>query len=37
MSKLKYPVTIRPLSKEEGGGYLAEFLDLPGCVYLILE
>ncbi len=32
MSKLKYPVTIRPLSKEEGGGYLAEFPDLPGCV-----
>jgi antitoxin HicB len=32
MSKLKYPVTIRPLSKEEGGGYLAEFPDLPGCI-----
>lgn len=32
MSKLKYPVTIRPLTKEEGGGYLAEFPDLPGCV-----
>lgn len=32
MSKLKYPVNIRPLSKEEGGGYLAEFPDLPGCV-----
>jgi len=32
MSKLKYPVTIRPLSKEEGGGYLAQFPDLPGCV-----
>jgi len=32
MRKLKYPVTIRPLSKEEGGGYLAEFPDLPGCV-----
>ena len=31
MSKLKYPVTIRPLDKEEGGGYLAEFPDLPGC------
>lgn len=32
MSNLKYPVTIRPLTKEEGGGYLAEFPDLPGCV-----
>jgi antitoxin HicB len=31
MSELKYPVTIRPLTKEEGGGYLAEFPDLPGC------
>lgn len=32
MSNLEYPVTIRPLSKEEGGGYLAEFPDLPGCI-----
>lgn len=32
MSKLKYTVTIRPLTKEEGGGYLAEFPDLPGCI-----
>lgn len=32
MSKLKYPVSIRPLTKEEGGGYLAEFPDLPGCI-----
>lgn len=31
MSELKYPVSIRPLTKEEGGGYLAEFPDLPGC------
>lgn len=31
-SKLKYPVTIRPLTKEEGGGYLVEFPDLPGCI-----
>ena len=30
--KLKYPVTIRPLTKEEGGGYLVEFPDLPGCM-----
>lgn len=32
MSELKYPVSIRPLTKEEGGGYLAEFPDLPGCM-----
>lgn len=32
MSKLDYPVVIRPLSKDEGGGYLAEFPDLPGCM-----
>ena len=31
-NKLKYPVTIRPLIKEEGGGYLVEFPDLPGCL-----
>lgn len=31
-TKLKYPVTIRPLTKDEGGGYLVEFPDLPGCV-----
>lgn len=29
---LKYPVLIRPLSTEEGGGYLIEFPDLPGCM-----
>lgn len=28
---LQYPVTIRHLSKAEGGGYLVEFPDLPGC------
>lgn len=32
MSELKYPISIRPLTKEEGGGYLAEFPDLPGCM-----
>jgi antitoxin HicB len=32
MSGLDYPVTIRRLSEEEGGGYLAEFPDLPGCM-----
>jgi antitoxin HicB len=28
----KYPVNIRPLSEEEGGGFLAEYPDLPGCM-----
>lgn len=27
-----YPMTVRPLSEEEGGGWLAEFPDLPGCL-----
>jgi len=27
-----YPFTVRPLAAEEGGGYLIEFPDLPGCV-----
>lgn len=26
-----YPYTIRPLSKEEGGGFFLEYPDLPGC------
>lgn len=28
----KYPVNIRPLSDEEGGGFLVEYPDLPGCM-----
>jgi antitoxin HicB len=32
MKRLDYPFTIRPLSKDEGGGYLIEFPDLPGCI-----
>ncbi|MBS0357787.1 MAG: type II toxin-antitoxin system HicB family antitoxin [Proteobacteria bacterium] len=32
MSKLLYPTLIRPLTSEEGGGYLVEFPDLPGCI-----
>src|ERR1043166_7823425 len=32
MSKLDYPITLRPLTKSEGGGWLAEFPDLPGCM-----
>ncbi len=27
----KYAFTIRPLSIEDGGGYLIEYPDLPGC------
>jgi antitoxin HicB len=32
MSDLQYPINIRPLSEEEGHGYLVEFPDLPGCM-----
>jgi antitoxin HicB len=35
MSDIKiseYPFTMRHLSKEDGGGYLIEFPDLPGCM-----
>jgi antitoxin HicB len=31
-TRLDYPFQVRPLSKEEGGGYLIEFPDLPGCL-----
>ena len=27
-----YRFTVRPLTEEEGGGYLVEFPDLPGCM-----
>ena len=27
-----YPFTIRPLSEEEGGGFMIEYADLPGCI-----
>jgi antitoxin HicB len=30
-SRIDYPFEIRPLSKEEGGGYSTTFPDLPGC------
>ncbi|MBN2242265.1 MAG: type II toxin-antitoxin system HicB family antitoxin [Acidobacteria bacterium] len=30
-SRIDYPFEIRPLSKEEGGGYSVTFPDLPGC------
>ena len=28
----EYPITIRPLTLAEGGGFLATFPDLPGCL-----
>ena len=27
-----YPFTIRPLTEDEGSGYLIEYPDLPGCI-----
>jgi antitoxin HicB len=27
-----YPIEIRPLTADEGGGFLATFPDLPGCL-----
>ena len=32
VSETEYRFTIRPLTTEEGGGYLIEFPDLPGCM-----
>lgn len=32
MIGLRYPVLIRPLSDEDGGGFLATVPDLPGCM-----
>ena len=31
MSEPEYRFAVRPLTEEEGGGYLVEFPDLPGC------
>jgi len=31
-NNLDYPFQVRPLTEEEGGGYLIEFPDLPGCL-----
>jgi antitoxin HicB len=28
----QYPFQVRPLTEEEGGGYLIEFPDIPGCI-----
>lgn len=30
--EFKYPFEIRPLTKEEGGGWLITFPNLPGCM-----
>lgn len=30
--KINYPVEIRPLSEEDGGGFIAIVPDLPGCM-----
>ncbi len=27
-----YPFTILPLAEDEGGGFMVEYADLPGCV-----
>jgi antitoxin HicB len=32
MKTVDYPFTIRHLTAEDGGGYLIEFPDLPGCM-----
>jgi predicted RNase H-like HicB family nuclease len=32
MGRLEYPVVIKPLPAEEGGGFLATVPDLPGCM-----
>jgi antitoxin HicB len=28
----EYQFTVRPLSRDEGGGYLVEYPDVPGCM-----
>lgn len=32
MTSLEYPFAMCPLREDEGGGYLIEFPDLPGCM-----
>lgn len=32
MTPVEYAITITPLSDADGGGYLAEVPDLPGCM-----
>ena len=30
--ELEYPLEIRPLAKDEGGGWLITYSELPGCM-----
>jgi antitoxin HicB len=32
MSEIEYRFIVRPLTQAEGGGYLIEFPELPGCM-----
>ena len=32
MSETDYRFTVRPLTADEGGSYLIEFPDMPGCM-----
>jgi antitoxin HicB len=32
MTEAEYPFSIRPMTAAEGGGYLIEYPDLPGCM-----
>jgi antitoxin HicB len=32
MNVLDYPVSVQPLSEENGGGFVAYAYDLPGCM-----
>ena len=32
MKRLKYSAIVRPLAKEDGGGYIIEIPELPGCM-----
>ena len=32
MAQIDYPMVVLPLSPENGGGYAAYAMDLPGCV-----
>lgn len=32
MSRLAYAILVEPLPLEDGGGFLATVLDLPGCM-----
>jgi len=32
MSNIEYPFEMRPLSEQEGSGWLITFPDLPGCM-----